>query len=286
VKKIIVFGSTGMIGSAVSRELIVPGYKVYYLSRSTGIPFDALAGIDSLLQQLRIQEHDFIVNCVGLTKGRIQDDSPQSRNLAVNINYVFPNVLDYLISKYGYRLISPATDCVFSGREGSYSEHSPHDPTDVYGKTKSLGEVPNSNSMYLRCSIIGSEEFGRNSLFFEWLRQLERNASIKGYVNHLWNGITSDVFGKIVKGIIETGSFKSGVQHIVPEDTITKDSLIRLVLKALGREDVTVTSVLTERAVDRSLVTENREFNAQLFAAAGFCKIPSIRDMVLELCSN
>ena len=50
------------------------------------------------------------------------------------------------------------------------------DALDVYGKTKSLGEIPDANVMHLRCSLIGPE-LGRNSLFFEWVRQQPHGAA-------------------------------------------------------------------------------------------------------------
>ena len=50
-----------------------------------------------------------------------------------------------------------ATDCVYDGSSKLYSESSPHNPLDVYGKTKSLGEVQSGNFFNIRVSIIGKE---------------------------------------------------------------------------------------------------------------------------------
>ena len=33
-----------------------------------------------------------------------------------------------------------STDCVFNGEKGNYNENSIKNATDIYGKTKSLGE--------------------------------------------------------------------------------------------------------------------------------------------------
>jgi dTDP-4-dehydrorhamnose reductase len=63
----------------------------------------------------------------------------------------------------GAKVIQIATDCVFSGSNGSYLETDPHDATDVYGKTKSDGEIESSAVMQLRCSIIGRENKGKKS---------------------------------------------------------------------------------------------------------------------------
>jgi hypothetical protein len=38
--------------------------------------------------------------------------------------------------------------------------------------------------------------------------------------------------------------------------------------------------------VDRTLATENSEFNAQLFGLAGYEQLPTIRQMIHETCSQ
>jgi dTDP-4-dehydrorhamnose reductase len=137
--------------------------------------------------------------------------------------------------------------------------------------------------MHLRCSLIGPE-IGRSSLFFEWVRQQPINAQINGYTNHLWNGLSSFAFGQVVSGVISETLFKSGVQHLVPSSQVTKDELVRLELAALKREDVLVTSKADEHPIDRTLRTDNSDFNEQLFLAAGYKRIPTIEEMVLEAC--
>ena len=284
--KVIVMGSTGMLGSAVHRQLVAAGLDVIEASRTSGLKFDA-----SELQSHRLikvgdlEAGDYIVNCVGLTKSRISEQSIDSRALAVRLNVDFPNDLALAAEKSGVRVIQVATDCVFSGTVGSYSESAKHDAEDVYGKTKSLGETPSNAVMHLRCSLIGPE-LGRSSLFFEWVRQQPEVASIQGFTNHIWNGLTSDVFGQIVSGIVNEGLFSPGVQHLVPGDKVSKDQLVRLELEALGREDVNVSAVEAPYEVDRTLSTQNAPANLNLFAAAGYKNPPTIAEMVTRLCSE
>ena len=284
--KIVVLGSTGMLGSAVQRQLVSAGLDVIEASRASGLRFDARElQSKELLERGGLEAGDYIVNCVGLTKSRINEQSIDSRALAVRLNVDFPIDLARAADNSGVRVIQVATDCVFSGAVGSYSESENHDPEDVYGKTKSLGEVPSHAVMHLRCSLIGPE-LGRNSLLFEWVRQQPEGASIEGFTNHMWNGLTSDVFGQIVSGIVKNGLFAPGVQHLVPEDKVSKDQLVRLELEALGRLDVKVASVEAPSEIDRTLSTENAEANRKLFAAAGYRNPPTIAEMVNSLCSE
>jgi len=286
MRKVLVLGSTGMLGSAVVEALQQKGHEVVIASRSIGIKFDAVnLDTEKLLTAASLQKGDFVVNCVGLTKSRIDESSLASRSLAIKLNVDFPNDLAKAAEKLGFKIIQVATDCVFSGLAGGYSEGSAHDALDVYGKTKSLGETPSPNVMHLRCSLIGPE-IGSSSLFFEWVRQQPVKAEINGYNNHFWNGLSSLAFGKVVSGVIREDLFKSGVQHLVPTNQVTKDELVRLELAALGRGDVQVTSKKGEHPIDRTLRTNGHNFNEQLFLAAGYEKIPTIQEMVLEACMN
>lgn len=285
--KVLVLGATGMLGSAVSEVLNGSKFDLLSASRTSGIRFDAInLEVEALFNAAGLAAGDFVVNCVGLTKSRIDEASLDSRSLAVRLNIDFPAELARIAEKKNVRVIQVATDCVFSGLMGSYAESSAHDPLDVYGKTKSLGEIPSEAVMHLRCSLIGPE-LGRNSLFFEWVRQQPAGAQISGYTDHLWNGLSSRAFGRVIHGILSENLFRPGVQHLVPADRVTKDQLVRLELNSLGRaEDVMVTSTKSQKAVDRTLITNNPQFNEALFAAAGYSALPTISEMVGEICAD
>lgn len=284
--RVVVLGSTGMLGSAVEQVIKESGVEVITASRTQGVRFDAEdLGSAELIATAGLRADDYIVNCVGLTKTRIDESSLTSRGLAVKLNVEFPSNLAEAAEQSGIRVIQVATDCVFRGTVGNYSESSPHDALDVYGKTKSLGEVPSENVMHLRCSLVGPE-IGRSSLFFEWVRHQPKGAKVSGYANHIWNGLSSRAFGRVVLGIVSENLFTAGVQHLVPANQVTKDELVRIELAALGRDDVSVQSVAADIAVDRTLKTDNSKQNSALFLAAGYSEIPTIEQMVLEACEN
>lgn len=271
-----------MLGSAVETALRSAGLPHEALSRSGPGSFEATEP-DSLRPYLKqLDEGDYVVNCVGLTKSNIDDKSPSSREDAVRINYFFPAALAALADSRKLRVIQVATDCVFSGRTGDYSEEDPHDAFDVYGKTKSLGEIHSNGVMHLRCSLIGPE-LGRSSLFFEWVRQQPQNAVIDGYTTHIWNGITSRTFGNIVAGLISNDLFKPGIQHVVPRDKVSKYELVLNLLNLLGRSDVQVNALEVTPAVDRSLRTLNPEMNQALFEGAGLNVVPSIFELLQDM---
>lgn len=208
--------------------------------------------------------YDRIVNCIGLIK-------PYCTNIekAIRVNALFPHLLPE-------GSIQIATDCVYSGYKGRYVETDLHDALDVYGKTKSLGEAPHVNN--LRCSIIGPEIRNHISLH-DWILKQE---SAKGFTNHLWNGITTYHFSKIVQGAIREGTKLPHIQHIIPADIVTKAQLLQIIVRAYEK-DIPVEEVEAPEAIDRTLSTNNPELNSKLWRDAGYPQPPTIEQMIREL---
>jgi dTDP-4-dehydrorhamnose reductase len=288
----LVLGGTGMLGSAIVRRLQKSEVSATATAREiSGVsprvtsfkPFSVnMGGLSALLENYG--NGDVIVNCIGLIKHRLDDSKQSDRLDAIRVNAEFPYELAEAAERQGFRVLQIATDCVYSGRSGSYDERAPHDAQDVYGKTKSLGEVPNENFLNLRCSIIGRELSGSTSLV-GWLLSQPQGATIRGYLDHRWNGVTTGSFADIVTGLIASGSELSGTFHVVPVDAINKSDLSEMILSTFGRNDVTVIPTITGAAVDRTLTTRHPETNQMLWEAAGLSGPPTIKQMVQTLTS-
>jgi dTDP-4-dehydrorhamnose reductase len=180
------------------------------------------------------------------------------------------------------KVIQIATDCVFTGSVGNYSEGDFHDEVDTYGRTKSLGEVSSSNFMHIRVSIIGPELCGHTSLY-DWVRMQPHGAKIRGFVNHFWNGIPALHFAKISRAIIEKELFLPGLLHLVPADSVSKKELVTLIADHLGRHDLEIVPFETAQGVNRVLTTENPAISLGLWQAIGYREAPSIRQLVAEI---
>lgn len=274
-----------MIGAGVVQALTNAGVEVIKTSRTPSdartVKFEAATdSIEDLLDDLTVG--DFVFNGIGLIKQRIDEDSLADRRRAIAFNADFPHRLAAAAEVRGIRVIQVATDCVYEGKSGNYIESSNHDASDVYGKTKSLGEVPSTAVMHLRCSVIGPET-GASLSLFEWVRKQPENASLTGYTDHLWNGVTSEAFGKIVAGVVIGDQFKPGLQHLVTDGLISKADLVRAIAARCGRYDIRVTDATTAKPVNRTLATENAERNLALWRAAGYQQIPSVEQLVGEM---
>ncbi|CAB4629975.1 MAG: sugar nucleotide-binding protein [Actinobacteria bacterium] len=289
--KVLILGATGMLGTAVLREfedfkgevaVTSRGKKVEHLPSSVSqLNFDA-AKDDPAIAFASLGHVDYVVNCIGIIKPYISDSDEKQRLNALHINSLFPQKLAEWASSTGAKVIQIATDCVFSGFKGSYLETDAHDALDVYGKSKSLGEVPNPSMMHLRVSIIGPE-VGRSTSLLEWVRNQQEDAEIFGFTDHVWNGVTTTHFGKIARGIIESDLFKPGVFHVVPGNRLPKDKLVQKIASVFGRDDIKIQPKASGNTVDRTLETTSPEFSAAMWDAAGYKTPPTIEQMLEEI---
>jgi dTDP-4-dehydrorhamnose reductase len=286
---ILVIGSTGMLGSAVTKFLASSNHKVIesntsgtsLISSNPCIKFDISKNSAQELLNLVSVPIDYIVNCSGVIKHKIDESDLESISNAKRINSDFPGELAIACNARPLRIVQIATDCVYSGDLGLYDEESTHDATDIYGVTKSKGEVVFDNVMILRCSVIG-REVNSHIEFMDWVLGQGNSAKLSGFSNHLWNGLTTLHFAKIVLGIISANTFESGTHHVVPSDSVSKFEMIKMVCKSFAREDIEVEKVLAGTAIDRRLITKFPEMNRDLWLNAGYDKPLSIQEMIIE----
>ncbi len=164
---------------------------------------------------------DIIINAAGVTPRR---EKESTINQIKFTNSLLPNILSSWSEKNGCRLIHFSTDCVFSGDKGGYKDSDEPDALDIYGKTKSLGEVSGSNSLTLRSSMIGFELYNKTELF-EWVLS-NRNKTINGFSNVIYSGITTTLMSKIVIKIIQDFPGLNGIYNI-SSTPISKYSLLK-----------------------------------------------------------
>ena len=284
-------GGTGMLGSMVTTYLArVDEFKVIATARSNDagtvcksqLPevewhtFDVSSPATGLFEQC-----NWVINCIGVIKPFINDSKAEQVERAIQVNSIFPHTIARL-TKGSARVLQIATDCVYSGSKGRYVETDMHDALDVYGKTKSLGEVTAEHVHHLRCSIVGPEMLSPKSLM-EWFLGQPQGASVSGFINHQWNGVTTLHFAKLCSAIIANDLELSHMQHVVPDGAVTKYDMLKEFARRYGRDDLIINATEAATIVDRTLETNNAEKNQRLWSAAGYSQPPTVPHMISEL---
>ncbi len=250
------------------------------LSGNSHIQFDVLKNKTQELFENQ-PSFDYCINAVGVIRQLIQESDVQSIGVAQKINRDFSQELASASKSLKIKTIQIATDCVFSGLQGNYLETSPHTPTDVYGRSKSEGEKLSENLMHIRCSIIGRELRSQNSLM-DWLLSQPENSRVQGFINHLWNGVTTYHFAKVVLGVMAGGTFEEGTFHLVPADTVSKFDILNDIADSFNRLDLEIAPFEAEIDIDRTLGTISESRNSGFWVGAGYSEAPTIKEMIEE----
>lgn len=215
---------------------------------------------------------DVVVNCVGVVKQREEARDP---TISIAVNALLPHQLAELCAARGARLIHFSTDCVFSGAKGDYVETDASDATDLYGRTKYLGEVAREGALTIRTSIIGRELDHFGSLV-EWF--LRQRGAIKGFTGAIYTGVTTIRMASIVDRILVEHPELTGVYQVASAK-ITKFDLLTMIRDRFGLEDQVSIAPDDGFLSDRSLVGKS-------FSAATGIEVPSWSEMVDELAED
>jgi dTDP-4-dehydrorhamnose reductase len=209
-----------------------------------------------------------VVNAVGIVKQR---GAAKEAIPSLEINSLLPHRLAILCKAVGARLVHVSTDCVFSGRRGSYTEEDIADAEDLYGRTKLLGEVSEPGSITLRISIIGLE-LARKTGLIEWF--LAQKGDIRGFTRAIYTGLTTAEMSRVIERVLVEHPDLSGVWQVASEPINKYELLVRFA-EVLGRNDI---SIVPDEAVkiDRSLIPVEFE------NATGY-SVPGWNEMLEEL---
>lgn len=225
----------------------------------------------SVKNAIKAANPDVIINCIGIIKQLSEAKDPIK---SITINSLFPHVLARECMAKGIRLIHLSTDCVFSGKEGYYSEKDVPDAFDLYGRSKLLGELNEPGCLTLRTSIIGRELNSTNGLL-EWFLS-QQGKKIRGFTNTIFSGLTTNALSDIIAQVIVKYPELEGLYHL-SSDPISKFNLLSLIK---NRFELEIEIEPDETAIiDRSL-------DSSKFRRETKITIPSWKKMIDELHSD
>lgn len=255
MKKVVVLGAAGMAGHIMKRYLSdQPEWSVVGLARNPTPFTDEVVDVtdfNDLEASLARHQPDYVVNCIGVL---VQKSASDMAN-AVLINSYLPHFLASLGRSMGFRLVHISTDCVFSGKDGGYSETSFRDGDDNYARTKALGEVVNDRDLTIRTSIIGPELKTDGTGLLDWF--FKQNGEIKGYSQAFWSGVTTLELAKATHAFLKQDV--SGLYNLCPKTKINKFDLLRLFAETWNK-DISILPYDGYR-VDKSLVCTRTDFD-------------------------
>ena len=199
-KKILIIGSTGLIGTHLSKKLLSKGANVTGISRSGRKPISKLSFIEGdilnseFLEEIIKKKFDIIFNCAGLS-GEI--NCHENSRLSYQTNFLAVKKIVDLIIEY-----SPSTKFIQLGSRLEYGkslynpvdESHPTNPIGQYGQHKlkatnyiiKMCQKKNLQAVVLRISNVSGPQFDRK----------HKNYNImSNFINKAKNKETLTIFG-------------------------------------------------------------------------------------------
>ena len=254
-----VYGSVRELGplpkylSAVQLKRVIPGV-------------DAL-DLDTVGRLLRDVRPEVVVNCIGIIK---QDPAVGDAVSTIQVNSLFPHLLARECAREDARLIHVSTDCVFSGKRGNYVEDDIPDPSDLYGRSKLLGEVATAPTLTLRTSVIGHELNTSRSLV-DWF--LSQSGVVRGFTRAIYTGLTTIEFARLLARVVFPRKDLVGLFHVA-STPISKFELLQLIAAAYG---------WTGELIRYPDVAYDRSLSAEAFYTLTTYRPPSWPEMIEEM---
>ena len=231
---------------------------------------DALdrAALERVLDTIR---PEVVINCIAVTKRR---EGAADALASIELNAALPHRLCAWGAAHGARIVHFSTDCVFDGRRGGYTEDSPTDAEDLYGRTKALGEIAAAGALTLRTSFIGRELSAKTELL-EWFLA-QRGKRIQGYRRALYTGVSTLWMAQLIGDLLARPAALSGVYQVAAPP-ISKFDLLVLARKAYNL------AVEIEPA-DRIVI--RRDLDGSRFSRATGIVVPAWEDMMTALAAD
>lgn len=268
MKNILILGVSGMAGHVVFTELSKNNnYNVLGTTNandfgSSSVKLDIFDGL-KLIEIIDSFQPDVVINCVGMLINSSRDFPDRT----IYANSYFPHLLAKLSFLKKFKLVHISTDCVFSGEIGNYSEESFKDASDLYGLSKSLGEIKDDKNLTIRTSIIGPEIKSKGEGLFHWIMN-QRN-EIFGFKSNFWSGVTTLELAKFINYTIDNDVI--GLFHLTNSIPISKYKLLNIIndIYDLGL----IISDSKDYICNKSFVNTNKEV---------FYTVPSYIQMLAE----
>jgi dTDP-4-dehydrorhamnose reductase len=267
--KFLVLGCNGMAGHTISLYLKEQGHDVMGFAQEKSKYVDSIIGdardIDFMRDMITAGKYDTVINCIGI----LNQFAEQNKALATFLNSYFPHFLAEVTSGTDTQVIHMSTDCVFSGKKGSYTEDDFRDGETFYDRSKALGELEDDKNITLRNSIVGPDINPNGIGLMNWF--MKQNAPVSGYTKAMWTGQTTLQLAKTMEAAAKERA--SGLYNSVPDHSISKYDLLRLFNKYLRNNAIQISPVEGINA-DKSLKRTRYEFDYI---------IPDYEVMVVEL---
>ena len=246
--KVLIMGSANIIGQVVGLYFKENGHDVtgydskpckYYNSIQK-----SLYDLDCIKETIQSGCYDAVLNFTAVVNQKAEEDKAE----ASYINCFLPHYLEKITHNTKTVIVHRSTDCIFSGKKGSYSLDDIPDGESFYAKTKAIGELINQKDITIRVSLIGPDPDSDGDSLFPWF--LRQNGQVNGFTDAIWTGVTTIEFARVIEKLLLQKAH--GLFQCAPDTSISKYELLTVFEKYFPNNRKVIP--ISKNRVDKSLI--------------------------------
>jgi len=230
MKKIILFGATGFLGTYLS-DYLKKNYKLYRFGRTKRADYNI-----NLLNKIQLSKclneisPDIIINLVAETD---VDKCENYKKDCYNKNFQIVKNLTNYCKNNNVRIIQISTDQVYDSKHGANIEKNIK-PRNYYAKTKLLAEkeIIKFEGCVIRTNFFGYNRT-ENKGIINWIIQSSKiKKKVTLYNNIFFSPLYVETLAKLIKHVCK--NFHKGVYNVGSNDYISKRDFIKKINKSLN----------------------------------------------------
>lgn len=232
--KLLLLGSTGLLGPAIAAEASQRGHEVVGAARHGAEIAVDIANDAQLLDTLASASPDAVINCAALTS---VDDCERDPDLAYRVNARALALLAVWSRNTGRMLLHVSTDHYFTtGGAQPHGEGEPVELLNEYARTKYAGEafaLTSQLALVIRTAIVGIRGWPTPTLA-EWaIGAIERGEEVTVFDDAFTSCIDVGALACAAIDLLEQGA--AGLFNVASHEVFTKADLIRELARQMER---------------------------------------------------
>ena len=226
IKKILVTGSAGLIGTQIVKDLLDNHKQVYSCYNKTKPELGIITHLDltkkdDIVNTMNRIKPDVVIHLGAMTDVELCETETE---LAKKINTDATEILALESEKYNTFFVYMSTDYVFDGKVGMKKENDKTNPINFYGKSKLDGERVFKKITTPNVIVRTSTPFGIHSKKMSFPIWVKKNLELEKEISVVVNQYTSPSYvPNISKMIIEIMERKiTGIIHLAGATKISR----------------------------------------------------------------
>jgi dTDP-4-dehydrorhamnose reductase len=233
--KVLIFGSTGMLGRALMREASSRKLTVTGAARHDADLMLDITDDSALAEAITRLRPDIIINCAALVNHDKCEKNPEP---AYRVNARAVGIMAESASKTGSYLVQISTDHYYTGDvDLKHPESFPVRLINEYARTKYAGEIfalTCAGALVVRTNIVGFRDREERPSFAEWvIRALNENAPITMFDDFYTSSLHVVQFAKALFDLLERRPM--GIVNLASREVSSKRAFIESLAKHMNR---------------------------------------------------